>query len=131
MRLRSTIRLPLAVVAVCAAALVGANGVGASPVNSPDALTGTFFDCSNGASGTFVVNSGNAQANQTWNVAHLTFSSGGTGVFIPTTLALSYNGMTAPPTNKGSAQGSVTCSIAASGPGFTLTGTVTGNIVGG
>jgi hypothetical protein len=92
-------------------------------------LTGSFFGCSNGDNGTFVVNSGNSHAPVTWNAANLTFSSGGTGVFIPTAEALLVNGSPEQPVSKGSTVGSVTCSISASGDGFTLTGMVTGNIV--
>jgi hypothetical protein len=101
----------------------------ASPANAPTSLKGNFFNCSNHESGTFVTNSGNTHALTTWNSAHLTFSSGGTGVFIPTALALSVNGIPETPVSKGSAHGSVTCSISATQPGFALTGTVTGNIV--
>ena len=126
-----TIRLRQAVgglVAAGALTLAGAAPALASPVNAPTSLTGSFFACSNGDSGTFVTNSGNTHAPTTWNSAHLTFSSGGTGVFIPTSLALSVNGIPETPVSKGSTQGSVTCSISAIAPGFTLTGTVTGNI---
>jgi hypothetical protein len=100
----------------------------AAPANAPSSTTGSFFGCSNGDSGTFVINSGNSHAAQTWNVAHLSFSSGGTGIFIPTSLDLSFNG--SPPTlvTKGAKTGSVTCSILISEDGFTLSGTVTGNI---
>jgi hypothetical protein len=108
----------------------GAAGVAAaaaSPSTAPSALKGSFFDCSNGESGTFVVNSG--QASSSWNVAHLTFTSGGTGIFVPTAMNLLVNGIPEGPVTKGSVTGSVTCSIQASQPGFTLTGMVTGNIV--
>jgi hypothetical protein len=50
-------------------------------------------------------------------------------VFIPTSQALVVNGSPVPSVTKGAAPGSVTCSISASEDGFTLTGTVTGNIV--
>jgi hypothetical protein len=115
--------------ATCALTLAGAAPALAGPGNAPTSLTGSFFGCSNGDSGTFVTNSGNSHAPTTWNAAHLTFSSGGTGVFIPTSEALSVNGSPEPPVTKGSTSGSVTCSIFASANGFTLTGTVTGNIV--
>jgi hypothetical protein len=105
------------------------SSAGAAPTNAPSSLTGQFFNCSNGDSGTFTVNSGNSHAAQTWNVAHLVFASGGTGIFVPTALALSFNG--SPPTlvTKGSTTGSVTCSISATEDGFMLNGTVTGNVV--
>jgi hypothetical protein len=123
-------RFTVAVLAACLGVLgLGVVGASAAPGNAPNSLTGTFFNCSNGDSGTFVVNSGNSHAAQTWNVAHLTFSGGGTGNFVPTSLALAVNGVPEPPATKGNAQGSVTCSISASEDGFTLTGTVVGNIV--
>lgn len=115
--------------AACTLTLASAAPALASPVNAPTSLTGSFFGCSNGDSGTFVTNSGNSHAPTTWNAVNLTFSSGGPGVFIPTSEALSVNGSPEPPVSKGSTSGSVTCSISASEDGFTLTGTVTGNIV--
>jgi hypothetical protein len=108
---------------------MGVSGAGASPSNAPTSLSGTFT-CG-GQTGTFVVNSGNAMAPVTWNVAHLTFSSGGTGIFVPTALDLTFTFMGQSQTldaTKGSAHGSVTCSIAATQDGFSLTGSVTGNI---
>ena len=80
----------------------------------------------------FVVNSGNAQAATTWNVAHLTFSSGGTGIFVPTMLDLtfSFDGQTSTShATKGSAPSAITCTISATQDGFTLSGVVTGTIV--
>lgn len=130
MRHRLSVRFAVAIVsAFLGVAGAGAAVANAAPTNAPSSLTGSFFGCSNGDSGTFVVNSGNNHATQTWNVAHLTFSTGGTGIFVPTNLALTFNGMSAPPSTKGSAPGSVTCSISAGGNGFTLTGSVTGNII--
>jgi hypothetical protein len=108
---------------------LGLSSAGASPSNAPTALSGTF-NCA-GQTGTFVVNSGNAMAPVTWNVAHLTFSSGGSGIFVPTALDLTFTFMGQSQTvhaTKGAARGSVTCSIAAAQPGFSLSGSVTGNI---
>jgi len=51
----------------------GATSASASPVNAKNALSGTF-DCGSVGSGTFVVNSGNAQAAVTWNAAHVNFA---------------------------------------------------------
>ncbi len=91
-----------------------------------------MFHCGNGQTGTFLVSSANAQNPTTWNVAHLTFSSGGSGIFEPTALDLTFTfdgqSQTAHVT-KGSAPGSVTCSISAAQDGLTLSGSVTGNIV--
>jgi hypothetical protein len=122
-------RFTVAVFAACLGVLgVGVAGAGAAPRNAPTSVSGTFFDCSNGDSGTFVVNSGNSQPT-TLNAAHLTFSGGGTGIFVPTGRTLTFNGVPEPPVTKGSAQGSVTCSISASEDGLPLTGTVVGNII--
>jgi len=93
-------------------------------------LTGTF-DCGGGQTGTFTVNSGNAQGT-TWNGAHLIFDSGGTGIFHPTELDLTVTFMGQSQSEnsvKHNNSGPSTCSISASGPGgFTLSGNVTGNI---
>lgn len=122
----------LAAAAALSVALLGfgAAGAGASPSNAPTAQMGTF-SCPDGSSGTFVVNSGKNHAAQTWDVAHLTFSSGATGIFVPTALdfTITFNGQTfTSSSTKGSAPGSTTCSISESGPGFTLSGTATGKI---
>ena len=50
----------------------------AAPSNAKNALMGTF-DCGPNGTGTFVVNSGNAQGT-TWSVAHLTFADGNRGI---------------------------------------------------
>jgi hypothetical protein len=110
---------------------IAASPASAAPWNAPTALAGTF-DCGGGVTGTFVVNSGNAAAPTTWNAAHLTFDSGGTGVFSPTTFDLTFtspSGSFTEQATKGSAPGPDTCSISASQPGFSLTGTVVGKIV--
>jgi hypothetical protein len=112
-------------------AALGTSVAAAAPSHAPSALSGTF-DCPNGETGTFVVNSGNARAATTWNVAHLTFSSGGTGIFVPTMLDLtfSFDGQTSTShATKGSAPSAITCTISAAQDGFTLSGVVTGTIV--
>jgi hypothetical protein len=99
---------------------------------APTALTDSFFNCSNGASGTFVINSGKAAAPTTWTSAHLTFTSGARGIFIPTALDLtfSFDGQTfTDHFTKGSAPASVTCSIFAQMDGATLSGSVSGRTV--
>jgi hypothetical protein len=111
---------------------VGATVAGASPSNAPTALSGSFFGCSNGASGTFVINSGKAAAPTTWTAAHLTFASGERGIFISTALDLTFtfDGQSfSDHFTKGSAPGSVTCSIFAEMGDATLSGTVTGTVV--
>jgi hypothetical protein len=111
---------------------LGAAGAGASPSNAPTATTGTFI-CPGGVTGTFVLNSGNTHAAQTWNIGHLTFDSGSTGIFVGSALDLTITFDGQPPitvnATKGSAPGPVTCSIAESGPQFSLSGNVTGRIV--
>jgi hypothetical protein len=112
-------------------AALGTSVAAAAPSHAPSALSGTF-DCPNGETGTFVVNSGNAHAATTWNVAHLTFSSGGTGIFVPTMLDLTFtfDGQTSTSqATKGSAPSAITCTISAAQDGFTLSGVVTGTIV--
>jgi hypothetical protein len=116
---------------VALGAAFGTSIADAAPSNARNALSGTF-DCANGESGTFVVNSGNAQAETTWNVAHLTFSSGGTGIFVPTMLDLTitFDGQTfTSQSTKGSAPSAVSCTISAAQDGFTLSGVVAGKIV--
>jgi hypothetical protein len=123
---------------VTAALIAGAGAAGmaaasASPSNAPTSTTG-LFTCPGGVTGTFVVNSGKASAPTTWNVAHLTFDSGGSGIFVPTALHLtitSPEGIFHEDATKGNAPGSVTCSIVAPPPPAQsfLRGTVVGNIV--
>jgi len=96
-------------------------------------VSGTFSDCSNGKSGTFVVNSGNAKG-KAWSAAQLTFADGSHGVFTPTALDLtiSVNGQVVGTQvqSKHPKRNSVTCTIAATTPdGASLAGTVTGKIV--
>src|SRR5579862_7939013 len=78
----------LASVAVIAGATLTAS---AAPSNAPSSISGTF-SCTNGDAGTFVVNSGNGNGNgTTWNVAHLSFDTGGRGVFSPTGFDLTFS----------------------------------------
>jgi len=104
-------------------------GAGAAPSHARNALAGTF-DCGNSGTGTFVVNSGNAQGT-TWNVAHLTFDDGSHGIFSPTTfdLTFSFDGQSMQQqASKHPKAGQVTCSISAVQGDFSLSGTVTGTI---
>lgn len=61
-------RVAVGSVVIAAAAGLGMSSAVAAPVHAKSSLTGTF-DCGGGVTGTFVVNSGNAQAAQTWNSA--------------------------------------------------------------
>jgi len=107
----------------------GATSASASPVNAKNALSGTF-DCGSVGSGTFVVNSGNAQAAVTWNAAHLTFADGSTAVFQPRAfdLTFTFEGQSMTQVASKNGPGSTVCSIAASQDGFSLSGTVTGKV---
>lgn len=110
--------------------------VSAAPSQAGTAVAGTF-DCADGEAGTFVVNSGNANATA-WNVAHLTLESGGSAIFVPATLDLtfSYNGElvgTEQATKSSHTSATDTCMISATesvpGGSVTLSGTVTGKII--
>jgi hypothetical protein len=108
---------------------LGAANAYASPSNAKTSVTGTF-DCGAVGTGTFLVNSGNAQAATTWNVAHLTFADGSTAVFQPRALDLTFTfqgqSMTEIASKLG--PGSTVCDISAAQDGFSLTGTVTGKV---
>lgn len=103
--------------------LFGAGAAAAAPTNAKNATTGTF-DCGAAGSGTFVVNSGNSQAPQTWNSAHLTFADGSTDVFHPSAfdLTFSFMGQSFTSTASHSRPGDTTCQISSSQNGFTLSG---------
>jgi hypothetical protein len=110
---------------------LGVSAASAAPSKAPSAQKGAFV-CPGGVTGTFIINSGNSHAAQTWNVAHLTFDGGGAGIFVPTELDLTITtpgGTFMTHSVKGKARGSITCSISETAPGFSLTGEVTGNIV--
>jgi len=104
----------------------------AAPVKAKTALSGTFSDCTNGASGTFVVNSGKAQAT-TWNAAHLTFANGGRGIFTTTarnlTITVGGEVVGTEVVSKAAKRNPVTCTITATLGDTTVSGTVTGKMV--
>jgi hypothetical protein len=133
-RQRAVRRLVRSGVLACVVGLgaaLGTSVAAAAPSHAPSALSGTFA-CPNGETGTFVINSGNAAAATTWNVAHLTFSSGGAGIFVPAMLDLTFtsDGQTfTSQATKGSAPSAITCTISAAQDGFTLSGVVSGTIV--
>jgi hypothetical protein len=109
---------------------LGAASASAAPNNAKDAISGTF-DCGSAGTGTFVVNSGNAQAPTTWNVAHLTFADGSTAVLQPRVfdLTFTFGGQSFTEIASHNGTGSTVCSISATvGGGATLSGTVTGKI---
>ena len=119
------------------AAVVGVVGLmapvaSAAPVKAKTALSGTFTDCSNGTSGTFVVNSGKSQATN-WAAAHLTFTGGGKGIFTTTArdLTITSGGQTVgtEKVSKHAKKNPVTCTIHGTVGDFTVDGTVTGKMV--
>lgn len=133
--------LAVAVLIPTSVSVLGGSGAGAAPSNAPNALNGTF-DCGGGVTGNFVTNSGNSSAT-TWAVAHLTFAGGGSGIFVPASLNLTFSvdgTPIGPPelATKGNAPAPDTCTIHATvtvpNPSggtttATLSGTVTGRIV--
>lgn len=70
----------------------GATVAGAAPSHAPSSYSGTFT-CT-GSTGTFVVNTGDSTAT-TWSAAHLTFSTGGRGIFVPSQFHLVFDVVTA------------------------------------
>lgn len=138
--------LPLSVGAV----VLGAGTVaGAAPSDAPSSLHGTFT-CGTGMTGTFVTNTGNATATPV-NVAHLTFTTGARGVFVPTALTFTVtvytttNDMTlttfsltrVKANGNGHAPSTDSCTISASFGPFTtpttgnqVTGILSGTVVG-
>jgi hypothetical protein len=108
----------------------GVTSAFAAPNNAPDAISGPF-DCGTAGAGMFVVNSGNAHASTTWNVAHLTFADGSTAVFQPRSFDLTFtsNGQSFTQIASHNGTGSTVCNISADlGGGATLSGTVIGKI---
>jgi len=119
---------------------------GASPTRAPSASSGTFT-CTTGRSGTFTINSGHSTGTS-WNVAHLSFTGGGTGIFVPsvistTTTATTTTGTVVFTTSSTRTKGNGhtpapnACSISAMAQfttggqmlTFSLSGTVTGKLV--
>jgi hypothetical protein len=119
--------------------VLGPSTAGAASANAPNTTTGTFT-CDHGLSGTFVAPGNNSHSNVTsWGAAHLTFASGGTGVFVPATFDFTFtlNGVPVrtEAATKGNAPAPDSCSISSSstipGPGggtLLLSGIVTGKI---
>jgi hypothetical protein len=109
---------------------LGAVSASAAPSNAPTAISG-IFDCGAAGAGTFVINSGNAHAATTWNVAHLTFADGSTAVFQPRVfdLTFTFDGQSFTEVASHNGTGSTLCSISADlGEGASLSGTVIGKV---
>jgi hypothetical protein len=118
---------------------LGAGAASAAPSNAKNSTTGTFSACSDGSSGTFVINTGNANG-MSWGQAHLTLANGSTANFKPSSLNITFTFTPTgqPPQSqtqmqtKNNPKGSVTCTIHAGGSSpegtFALDGTVVGTI---
>lgn len=136
--------LPLSIGAI---AVGSVNVAGAAPVAAPSSLHGTFT-CGTGMTGVFVTNTGNATATP-MNVAHLMFSTGATGIFVPSTLTFTIVVVTTTTgtvigtfsatsvKGNGHAPSTDSCTISATiGPfatpdtGGDITATLTGTVVG-
>jgi hypothetical protein len=103
----------------------------AAPTHAPNVLEGTA-DCGPDGTFDFVVNSGRSEAN-TWSPAFVTRSDGATAMFIPSSFDLTFTfpgGADSETVAKRTAPGPVSCQISAiPGPGFSLSGSVTGRLV--
>ena len=129
--MQKSLRVALVSAAAAMLAALPATTAVAAPTNAPNAFAGTA-DCGADGTFTFVVNSGQTEAN-TWNPAFVTRSDGATALFIPASLDLTFTfpgGSDTSTTAKHNAPGPVSCEISATPfPGASLTGTVTGRLV--
>jgi|GEM_PF-2813612 len=69
----------------------GVTVAAASPGRSPTASSGNF-SCTTGRTGTYIVNKGHSTATP-WEIAQATFSRGGKGIFVPSSLDLAIAGI--------------------------------------
>ena len=129
--MQKSLRVALVSVAAAMLAALPATTAGAAPTNAPYSFPGTA-DCGPDGTFTFVVNTGQSEAN-TWSPAFVTRSDGATGLFIPSSLDLTFTfpeGSDTSTVAKHTAPGPVSCEISATPfPGASLTGTVTGRLV--
>jgi hypothetical protein len=126
-----TLRLLMLTVGVPAVLLGLAAPATADPSRAPNLLAGTA-DCGPDGTFDFVVNQSNSDS-QSWSPAFLTRSDGVSGLFIGTSIDLTFTtpegsfGLSA---QEGATSGPASCDIYAEpAPGVSLTGTVTGTIV--
>jgi hypothetical protein len=124
-------RVALVSVAAAMLAALPATTAVAAPSNAPNMLSGTA-DCGSDGTFTFVVNTGQSEAN-TWSPAFVTRSDGATALFFTSSLDLTFTfpeGSDTSTVAKQTAPGPVSCEISATPfPGASLTGTVTGRLV--
>ena len=129
--MHKSLRVALVSVAAAMLAALPATTAVAAPTNAPYSFPGTA-DCGPDGMFTFVVNSGQTEAN-TWNPAFVTRSDGRTALFIPASLDATFTtpfGTETETVAKHTAPGPVSCEISATPfPGASLTGTVTGKLV--
>jgi hypothetical protein len=129
--MHKSLRVALVSVAAAMLAALPATTAVAAPTNAPNLTYGTA-DCGSDGTFTFVVNTGQSQAN-TWNPAFVTRSDGATAMFIPSSLDLTFTfpgGSETSTLAKHTAPGPVSCEISATPfPGASLTGTATGRLV--
>lgn len=104
----------------------------AAPGTGPMWSTDAAVDCGSAGGGQVAVNSGNSQA-VTWNPFLLTSSSGLSAVLDPTALHITVtdNGSVVFSVNavKGSARGSITCTLSGGSGSTVISGTITGNLI--
>jgi hypothetical protein len=129
--MHKSLRVALVSVAAAMLAALPATTAVAAPTNAPYSFPVTA-DCGPDGTFTFVVNSGQTEAN-TWNPGFATRSDGATALFIPVSLDLTFTfpgGSDSSTVAKHTAPGPVSCEISATPfPGASLTGTVTGKLV--
>ncbi len=126
-----TLRFLLPTVGIPALLLGLAVPATADPSRAPRLVAGTA-DCGSDGTFDFVVNQSNSDS-QSWSPAFLTSSDGASGLFIGTSVDLTFTspeGSFSFSAQKGATAGPASCDIEAElAPGFTLTGTVTGTII--
>jgi len=129
--MRRTLRFSMLTICIPALLLGFAVSATAAPERAPHRLVGTA-DCGSDGTFDFIATQSNSEST-TWNPAFITRSDGATGLFIPASLDGTFTGPDGSfsfSSAKATAPGPVSCDIAAeAGPGFTLTGTVTGQII--
>jgi hypothetical protein len=126
-----TLRLLMLTVGIPALLLGLAAPATADPSRAPNLLVGTA-DCGSDGTFDFVVNQSNSDS-QSWSPAFLTRSDGARGLFIGSSIDLTFftpEGSFSLTAQKGATSGPASCDIYAEpAPGITLTGTVTGTII--
>jgi hypothetical protein len=125
------LRFLILTVGIPALLLALAAPAAADPSRAPNLAAGTA-DCGPDGTVNFVVNQSNSDS-QSWSPAFLIRSDGARGLFIPSSIDLTFTtpegsfGLSA---QKGATSGAASCEIFSElAPGVTVTGTVTGTII--